>query len=93
MTRDSREDHPRGSISGLSVGLSINPSKNSLGSYRGYARGLYTKGNGAQTMLCKKKKWGLLWERNQWCYKGSKIKEKHGKEKHVDKEARRQRRR
>ena len=41
-------------------------SKNSLRSYRGCARGGYTKGNNAQTMLCEKKKqWGLLWERNQ----------------------------
>ena len=83
ITRDSREGCLRGSVYWQVLDSSVDPSKNSLGSYSGCARGLYTKGSGAQTMQCEKKKQeeeavGVLWERKQWCYKGSRIRKKHG---------------
>ena len=39
-----------------SVGLSLTLSKNSLGVTKDVLGDLYTKGNSAQTMLCKKRK-------------------------------------
>ena len=41
VTRDSREDCPRGSVSEQSMELSVSLSKNSLREHKGCARGFY----------------------------------------------------